>query len=327
MKKVLNIIIVLTIILVTCINISVRAEDKEKSPEEVNENIEITLKTKGETELIKGNSIEISIDLALLNEEKVNGVQLLIQYDEKTLKLNEEESFIPPRETRWDYPTVSNYNGEIGLVTTRDEERGNLSGEICNLVFEVLETTNSTKIEMKEIYCSFIEKLMYAKNYTLDITMENTDPEPTPGEKLYLSTEIYKIGNSDINNYEDGDKYISRVEKETTKEEFIENLKTNGTIRIKKHDGTELGANELVGTGMTIEVTKEEEKIELQIAVMGDLDGNGKVTATDLSTLNQTILKMVTLENEYKIAGDLDENEKITATDLSTLNKMLLKIL
>lgn len=69
------------------------------------------------------------------------------------------------------------------------------------------------------------------------------------------------------------------------------------------------------------------EKIELTVAVSGDLNGDGKVTATDLSTLNQTILKLVKLENEYKIAADLDENDKITATDLSTLNKILLKIL
>ena len=146
-------------------------------------------------------------------------------------------------------------------------------------------------------------------------------------EKLYLSTDTYKIGNENISNYEDGDIYISRVEKETTKEEFIANLNTNGAIRIIKHDGIELEENELIGTGMILEVTKDEEKISLKIAVMGDLDGNGKVTATDLSTLNQTVLQTETLENEYKIAGDLDENEKITATDLSTLNQMILGIL
>ena len=78
---------------------------------------------------------------------------------------------------------------------------------------------------------------------------------------------------------------------------------------------------------MTLQVTKDKEKIELQIAVMGDLDGNGKVTITDLSVLNQTLLQTTTLENEYKIAADLDENNNITVTDLSTINKMLLGIL
>ena len=36
---------------------------------------------------------------------------------------------------------------------------------------------------------------------------------------------------------------------------------------------------------------------------------------------------LVTLEDEYKIAADLDENDNLTATDLSTINKMVLKIL
>ena len=109
--------------------------------------------------------------------------------------------------------------------------------------------------------------------------------------------------------------------------EFIDSLSTNGTIRILKEDGTELEEDGLIGTGMTIEVVKDDEKITMKIAVMGDLTGDGKVTATDLSTLNQTILKLITLENEYYIAADLDENDKITATDLSTENKILLKLI
>lgn len=152
------------------------------------------------------------------------------------------------------------------------------------------------------------------------------DPNNPTTSKLYLSSEKYKIGDNDIENYEKGDKYVSRVENETTKEEYINNLKTNGTIRIIKEDGTELEENELVGTGMILELTKDEEKIELKIAIMGDLNGDGKITPTDLSTLNQTILEMIKLEDEYKVAGDLDENENITVTDLSTLNKMVLKI-
>ena len=146
-------------------------------------------------------------------------------------------------------------------------------------------------------------------------------------EKLYLSTEKYKIGENNIKDYEDGDKYISRITKETKLKDYINNLKTNGEITVTKEDGTKLTEEEYVGTGMKLTVTKDKEKIELKIAVSGDLNGDGKVTATDLSTINQTILKTTKLENEYKLAADLDENNNITATDLSTLNKMLLKIL
>lgn len=136
-------------------------------------------------------------------------------------------------------------------------------------------------------------------------------------EKINLSSKIYKIDN----------KYMSKVEKETTKKTLINNLETNGTIKILKEDGTELDDNSFVGTGMILEVERYDEKIEIKIAVNGDLSGDGKVTSQDLSTINKAILKTITLKNEYKIAADLDENGYLTATDLSTINKIILKIL
>ena len=76
---------------------------------------------------------------------------------------------------------------------------------------------------------------------------------------------------------------------------------------------------------MKIQVTRKTEKITLTAVVMGDLDGNGKVTATDLSTVNQALLKMIQLKNAEFKAVDLDDNKKLTATDLSTLNNTILK--
>lgn len=147
-------------------------------------------------------------------------------------------------------------------------------------------------------------------------------------ESLYLSSKAYKIGTTNITKYQEGDKYISRVTKETTLKDFISNLETNGdVVQVIKQDGQVLAEGEFVGTGMKLVITKGTESIELNIAVKGDLSGDGKITVTDLSTLNQTILKTVTLQNEYRVAGDLDENNDITVTDLSTLNKMILKIL
>ena len=166
---------------------------------------------------------------------------------------------------------------------------------------------------------------------TISKTTElNKQPDPTPNptpEALYLSSEIYKIGNNDIKKYEVGDKYISRVIEKTTLEKYIANLKTNGTIKVLKTDGTELQKGEYVGTGMTLQVTKDKEKIELQIAVMGDLNGDGRVTIVDLTTINHAILQTETLENEYKIAADINENDNISITDLISINEMILGIL
>lgn len=114
-------------------------------------------------------------------------------------------------------------------------------------------------------------------------------------EKLYLSSDVYKIGDHDIDNYEDGDIYLEKITPETTVKEFISNCETNGTIKVLDAGGKELKETDLVGTNMTIKVTGHGEEFILTAVVMGDLDGNGLVTVTDLSGINQTVLKTIKL--------------------------------
>ena len=142
---------------------------------------------------------------------------------------------------------------------------------------------------------------------------------------LYYASEKYKVGENNIDIYEDGDIYLDKIEPKTTVKKLIENSDTNGTITVIDAQGNEVKEDELVGTGMTIKVTRYDEEITMTAVVMGDLDGNGLVTATDLSTLNQTILKTTTIEGAVFKAADLDDNEKLTATDLSTINNTILK--
>ena len=144
-------------------------------------------------------------------------------------------------------------------------------------------------------------------------------------DKLYLKSEKYKIGENDIDNYEQGDVYLDKIEPNTTLKDFIANCDTNGIITVINSDGNEIAENELVGTGMTMKVKRNNEEISLTLVVMGDLDGDGKVTAVDLSTLNQAILKTVKLEDAEFKAADLDDSKKLTATDLSTINDTILE--
>ncbi len=143
-------------------------------------------------------------------------------------------------------------------------------------------------------------------------------------DELYLKSEKYKIGENDIDNYEQGDIYLDKIEPNTTLKDFIANCDTNGDITVINSEGKELSDDDLVGTGMTMKVKRYDEEITLTLVVMGDLDGDGKVTAVDLSTLNQVILKTTKLENAEFKAADLDDSKKITATDLSTINDTIL---
>ena len=132
---------------------------------------------------------------------------------------------------------------------------------------------------------------------------------------------------NDVDVYEEGDLYLDKIEPETTVGELVDNCDTNGRIIVIDKEGNTLGEDDLVGTGMTIKCIKNNKEIVLTAIVMDDLDGNGSITATDLSMLNQAILKIKDLDTNKMKAADLDNNKKLTATDLSTINQAILGII
>ena len=190
--------------------------------------------------MVAGNTIEIKVKISEVNKN-IDTIIARLEYDEEIFEEPIEDNLEPVNQ--WNYPT---YNSKDKLFLI-EKTRGTTTDEIImNIKLKVKENVakTSTIVKLTDIEVAGLgEDLIVNKTAEKQIGEKE---EPTPEDKLYLSTEVYKIGNNDIRNYENGDKYISRIEKETTKEKFIGNLKTNGTIRIIKHDGTELCSNELV---------------------------------------------------------------------------------
>ena len=270
----------------------------------------------------KDKTIELTISLKNM-KNKISYIEAYIDYDKEIFEEVTSKDF--SNSLNVDTLSYFSYSNKANKIVVEFDEDTEVT-ELCKLKLKVLD--NIEDISTTKFKVSYGNCYSYNDDKTIEFgDVTETFAENNDEEKLYLSTEKYKIGENNIKDYEDGDKYISRITKETKLKDYINNLKTNGEITVTKEDGTKLTEEEYVGTGMKLTAIKDKEKIELKIAVSGDLNGDGKVTATDLSTMNQTILKTTKLENEYKLAADLDENNNITATDLSTLNKMLLKIL
>ena len=343
MKKSIKIISVLMIITTLLITTSIYSMAADETEQEITDkpHIEILADT---TNYEQDKTIDITLSLKNM-DKNISYLDAYVDYDENVFQEVDAKDFTNNLdEDTLSYFSYSKSAKKIVIEFTDDTK----VDTICKLKLKVLDTVDSIDkayidINNASCYCydddetydlGSASRVFEQKPDQPDQPDQPDKPDDKPDQpdnpdkdKLYLSSNVYKIGNNDIKNYENGDKYISRVTKETSLKDYINNLKTNGTIKVTKEDGTQLTEDELVGTGMTLIVTKDNEKIELKIAVSGDLNGDGKVTATDLSTLNQTVLKIVTLKDEYKIAADLDENDNITATDLSTENKMVLKLI
>lgn len=306
LKKILTMIVILLLIL------SFKTELRAETNAETNNTV-ITLQASSKT---IEKDVPIQVDVFIKNDNaKVYSLDCFIDLNKDVFYDIDQNSF--EEKIQMNSLVYLPEDGNLILVLNEAINEGIVA--TITLVPKVSLTGNENIDLIK-----FCDMQTVTEDFVQEYANEEKTAVITLRDELYLSSDTYKIGDNDIENYEDGDLYISRVVYNTTKEEFISNLDTNGDIIILKPDGTELQDGELVGTGMTLNVTKDTDVIDLQIAVMGDLDGNGKVTPTDLSAMNHVILKTVTLENEYFIAADMDENGKVSATDLSEENRIII---
>ncbi len=132
-----------------------------------------------------------------------------------------------------------------------------------------------------------------------------------------ISSEKYKINEQK--------KYITQVSPETKVQDFLANIEIDGEAKVYDHQGNEVQPDKIVGTGYKVIIETEGVTYEYQIAVRGDLDGNGKISITDLSMLNQRAVGDKKLSDIQEAAADIDGNGKISITDISMLNQHIVK--
>ena len=74
---------------------------------------------------------------------------------------------------------------------------------------------------------------------------------------------------------------------------------------------------------MTIKVGEE---LEYTLIVMGDINGDGKVTITDIAKIKLHIIKKEILTGTKFIAADLNNDKELTITDLARIKIIFLGI-
>ncbi len=139
-----------------------------------------------------------------------------------------------------------------------------------------------------------------------------------------VKEEEYSISSKNYNIDLEGNT-ITKVSPETNVTEFLNKIETNGQKKVVNAQGQEVREATLVGTGYKLQVTFKGEVHTYEIAVRGDIDGNGKITTTDLSMINQQILHKIELTGIRAKAADTDYNGRLTTTDLSMINQAVLR--
>ncbi len=104
---------------------------------------------------------------------------------------------------------------------------------------------------------------------------------------------------------------VTKVKINTTAEDFALNFKNN--IIIKDIKGNVLQPSDKIGTGYV--VTNEDNTDNAEIIILGDIDGNALVSATDYLIIKALFLKQTTLDGPFLTAANVDREGQITATD------------
>ena len=105
--------------------------------------------------------------------------------------------------------------------------------------------------------------------------------------------------------------------------EFKQNVEANREITIIDNNGNKLEDDDIIGTGMTIKVGEE---LEYTLIVRGDINGDGKITITDIARIKLHLIEKEILTGADFIAADLNNDEALTVTDLAQIKLIFLEI-
>lgn len=131
----------------------------------------------------------------------------------------------------------------------------------------------------------------------------------------YSEYYAFKLGKDEKHEYVLAGEYITKVKPETKVEDFIEKVKTvvaGSTYEVYDKKGNEIEEGNIVTTASTINVDGK----TYTIIVVGDLNGDGKLTGTDLVQMRFSRVGKYELKGAYEKAADINSDGKVTGTDL-----------
>lgn len=113
--------------------------------------------------------------------------------------------------------------------------------------------------------------------------------------------------------------------KKYTVADFRNNIENGSAVNITKADGSAVSETQYIATGMQASAPGSDASYAL--VVMGDVDGDGNVTALDAVTILKAVIGEITLDSyETKVAADINGDGWVRADDAVELLKYVIGI-
>ena len=155
----------------------------------------------------------------------------------------------------------------------------------------------------------------------IKVTAENGDVKEYKiniklvGTKLEEPTDV--VSTLNYAGIKNGNKYISGINVGTNisiiKEKIL--VANKDAIVELRNSQDEIKNDGIVATGDKVTITVGNETKTYEIVIYGDVNGDGKIAATDYVRIKNHIMEITLLTGVYMEAADVDRNSKIAATD------------
>ncbi len=115
--------------------------------------------------------------------------------------------------------------------------------------------------------------------------------------------------------------YVSKIEPNTKTSSIFDKMEYNKDkfdVVIKDINGKVISDDDLIGTGTTISLVSKDSREEIQtftVIIYGDVNGDGKIYATDYVKIKNHIMDVEKIKGACLEAADVNHDGKIYATD------------
>lgn len=238
---------------------------------------------------------------------------------------------LPDASVRSGWP--NNYLSEIVI---NDKKVADFDGDVEEYNYYVDINTPKVKIEAKPVNGSATISglgtfdINENTSKTLKVTAQNGDIKCYKINFILTGTKIDSpidvtttLNNAGIKN---NDKYLSGFNVGSdisTIRTRITNANSNAVVSLRNKLNQDKNSG-VAATGDKVIITIDSETKEYEIVIYGDVNGDGKIKATDYVLIKNKIMGSITLSGAYLEAADVDHNGQVKATDYVKIKNMIM---
>ena len=163
------------------------------------------------------------------------------------------------------------------------------------------------------VECTYCLKVANCTDTLIDTIFVNK----RAGEKVKLEVDGVEF---------EGD-FIDKIKVNTSLKDFVETLTVDGSVEVFDAKGNKVDITNpdiKMGTGFKIQINEAGQVIEKEIIVVGDSNGDGLITISDVAAANKYFLGGIPYSEKLNKAFDVTGDGDVTISDVGKLNKYFL---